>query len=60
MFGEPFGVQTALGLAAGLAAVVVVRRGNGADRTRRPARLARPGRSGTDRLAVARPAAGRR
>ncbi|AIV38650.1 DMT family transporter [Streptomyces sp. CCM_MD2014] len=63
MFGEPFGVQTALGLAAGLAAVVVVRRGNGADRTRRPARparLARPGRSGTDRPAVARPAAGRR
>ncbi|MFJ7772543.1 DMT family transporter [Streptomyces sp. NPDC097107] len=29
MFGEPFGVQTALGLAVGLAAVVVVRRGGG-------------------------------
>lgn len=27
MFGEPFGAQTALGLAVGLAAVVVVRRG---------------------------------
>ncbi|MFJ2766453.1 DMT family transporter [Streptomyces sp. NPDC087300] len=27
MFGEPFGVQTAVGLAVGLAAVVVVRRG---------------------------------
>lgn len=57
MFGEPFGVQTALGLAAGLAAVVVVRRGNGADRTRRPSRLAR---SRTDRPAVARPPADRR
>ncbi|MET7814905.1 DMT family transporter [Streptomyces sp. NPDC005395] len=54
MFGEPFGVQTALGLAAGLAAVVVVRRGNGADRTRRLAR------SRTDRPAVARPTADRR
>ncbi|WP_330276637.1 DMT family transporter [Lentzea sp. NBC_00516] len=28
MFGEPFGVQTALGLAAGLAAVVIVQRGD--------------------------------
>src|ERR1041384_7850922 len=27
MFGEPFGVQTAVGLGAGLAAVVVVHRG---------------------------------
>lgn len=27
MFGEPFGVQTALGLAVGLAAVAVVHRG---------------------------------
>ncbi|MFC7825533.1 DMT family transporter [Streptomyces sp. NPDC057375] len=58
MFGEPFGVQTALGLAVGLVAVVVVRRGNGADRTRRrPSRLAR---SRTDRPAVARPTADRR
>jgi drug/metabolite transporter (DMT)-like permease len=29
MFGEPFGVQTAVGLAACLAAVVIVRRGGG-------------------------------
>ncbi|MFI1395054.1 DMT family transporter [Streptomyces sp. NPDC020681] len=29
MFGEPFGVQTAAGLALGLAAVVIVRRGAG-------------------------------
>ncbi|WP_107095399.1 DMT family transporter [Streptomyces pactum] len=37
VFGEPFGVQTALGLAVGLAAVVIVRRGNGTSRSR-PAR----------------------
>ncbi|WP_081240082.1 DMT family transporter [Streptomyces viridosporus] len=36
-FGEPFGPQTALGLAVGLAAVVVVHRGN-ASRAPRPAR----------------------
>ncbi|MEU9591546.1 DMT family transporter [Streptomyces sp. NPDC048193] len=42
MFGEPFGVQTALGLAVGLAAVVIVRRGGGAH-------PARPTRSGADR-----------
>ncbi|WP_345633812.1 DMT family transporter [Streptomyces thinghirensis] len=46
MFGEPFGVQTALGLAVGLAAVVVVRRGGGkggggGSRTR-SARVTRP------------------
>lgn len=29
MFGEPFGAQTALGLAVALAAVLVVRRGAG-------------------------------
>lgn len=44
MFGEPFGVQTALGLGVGLAAVVVVRRGGGANRTR-PARSAQSARS---------------
>ncbi|MFE0172095.1 DMT family transporter [Streptomyces sp. NPDC059002] len=32
MFGEPFGAQTAAGLALGLAAVVVVRRGRSAER----------------------------
>ncbi|MEU6546358.1 DMT family transporter [Streptomyces sp. NPDC046859] len=32
MFGEPFGVQTALGLAVALAAVLVVRRGAGSGR----------------------------
>ncbi|MFD0416080.1 DMT family transporter [Streptomyces sp. NPDC127108] len=37
MFGEPFGAQTVVGLAIGLAAVVVVRRGEGGPR--------RPGRS---------------
>ncbi|MEV5665730.1 DMT family transporter [Streptomyces flaveolus] len=42
MFGEPFGAQTALGLAVGLAAVVVVRRGGAAP-------PARPARSATDR-----------
>ncbi|MEU0852248.1 DMT family transporter [Streptomyces flaveolus] len=41
MFGEPFGVQTALGLGVGLAAVVVVRRGGGAP-------PARPTRSAPD------------
>ncbi|MFJ8149380.1 DMT family transporter [Streptomyces sp. NPDC096048] len=49
MFGEPFGVQTALGLAVGLAAVVVVRRGGGGgggDGSRtRPVRSTRPARS---------------
>ncbi|MEV6886441.1 DMT family transporter [Streptomyces sp. NPDC051135] len=35
MFGEPFGPQTAVGLAVCLVAVVVVRRRDGADRTRR-------------------------
>ncbi|MEU5092282.1 DMT family transporter [Streptomyces sp. NPDC021356] len=45
MFGEPFGVRTALGLAAGLAAVAVVRRGAGAPA--RPARSAAgPGDAG--------------
>jgi drug/metabolite transporter (DMT)-like permease len=39
MFGEPFGVQTALGLGVGLAAVVIVRRGGGAPPTR-PSRSA--------------------
>jgi drug/metabolite transporter (DMT)-like permease len=39
MFGEPFGVQTALGLGVGLAAVVVVRRGGGAPPAR-PTRAA--------------------
>ncbi|MFU0243139.1 EamA family transporter, partial [Streptomyces scabiei] len=53
MFGEPFGVQTALGLAVGLAAVLVVRRGGGANRRRRPVR------SGADRPAAERPAAAR-
>ncbi|WP_078883843.1 DMT family transporter [Streptomyces sp. NRRL S-340] len=43
MFGEPFGVRTALGLAAGLAAVAVVRSGTGASRSARPIRR-RPGR----------------
>ncbi|MFJ6073003.1 DMT family transporter [Streptomyces sp. NPDC093065] len=53
-FGEPFGPQTALGLTAGLAAVVVVRRGRGANRARRAAG------SGAERPAAARPtAAGR-
>ncbi|MFJ9202058.1 DMT family transporter [Streptomyces flaveolus] len=42
MFGEPFGAQTALGLAVGLGAVVVVRRGGAAP-------PARPARSATDR-----------
>lgn len=50
MFGEPFGVQTALGLAVGLAAVVVVRRGGGARRER-------PVRSGADRPAAGGPTA---
>ncbi|MFD1934354.1 MULTISPECIES: hypothetical protein [Nonomuraea] len=35
MFGEPFGVQIALGLAVGLTAVVIVHRGAGnPERTR--------------------------
>ncbi|WP_435252878.1 DMT family transporter [Streptomyces tendae] len=54
MFGEPFGVQTALGLAVGLAAVVVVRRGGGPDRRRRSLE---PVRSGADRPAAPRPKA---
>ncbi|MEJ1198875.1 MULTISPECIES: DMT family transporter [unclassified Streptomyces] len=51
MFGEPFGVQTALGLAVGLAAVVVVRRGGGegggGSRTR-SARVTRSTRSSAE------------
>lgn len=36
MFGEPFGVQTVLGLAVGLAAVVIVHRGDRRARPRDP------------------------
>ncbi|MFB7596780.1 DMT family transporter [Streptomyces sp. NPDC056160] len=43
MFGEPFGVRTALGLVAGVAAVAVVRCGAGTPRSARPIRR-RPGR----------------
>ncbi|MEU8734672.1 DMT family transporter [Streptomyces tendae] len=58
MFGEPFGVQTALGLAVGLAAVVVVRRG-GADRRRRPVRSGADRPADPRRAAAGRTAAGR-
>ncbi|MEV7794780.1 DMT family transporter [Streptomyces sp. NPDC087512] len=47
LFGEPFGAQTALGLAVGLAAVVVVRRGGDAPPVRGTGSTAdRPSRSG--------------
>ncbi|SFY49827.1 hypothetical protein STEPF1_03066 [Streptomyces sp. F-1] len=45
-FGEPFGVQTALGLAAGLAAVAIVSHGTGAP----SAPPTRPAADGDDRL----------
>lgn len=58
MFGEPFGVQTALGLAVGLAAVIVVRRGGGALRGRRPVRTG-AGRATARRTTAGRTTAGR-
>ncbi|CAM5239182.1 hypothetical protein SVIOM74S_09378 [Streptomyces violarus] len=45
-FGEPFGVQTALGLAVCLVAVVVVHRGGGRKDTAVTAARGEPGKTG--------------
>ncbi len=51
MFGEPFGVRTALGLAVGLAAVLVVRRGAATPRPTAAVEAARPVTRGSERPA---------